>query len=241
MPDSPELIPLWLDWTGRVVLVIGLGEVGQRRALTFQRAGATVIGIDPMPHVVGREWGELIRNGLELRSEPYESSIYEELESGGIRPDLVLACASRVVNSDIAHDARSRGLWIASATTTESADQSAANVHLGAVAEGACVRVAVHSGNAAPALSRTLRDQIAEKWLAAADRLALEASHWRTRIINDTLLPAEKKKALLSLVGEPDLLTLESHQAGTGVAELKRRIEDMLTAQADTRGGGDGT
>ena len=38
------MIPIWLDVSGKYLLVVGLGAVGQRRALLFQRAGAIVIG-----------------------------------------------------------------------------------------------------------------------------------------------------------------------------------------------------
>ena len=88
--SSTSLIPLWLDWSGRTVLVIGLGTVGQRRALMFQQSGATVVGIDPMPKIQGPAWGELIRNGLELRSEPCHECVCGELGQDQRRLDVCL-------------------------------------------------------------------------------------------------------------------------------------------------------
>ena len=218
--SSTRLIPLWLDWSGRTVLVIGLGTVGQRRALMFQQSGATVVGIDPLPKIQGPAWGELIRNGLELRSEPYHESVFAELAQYQMSPDMVLACASTTVNEKVVRDALQRRLWVVSGTA--SAEQPS-NAHLGAQASGELVQVAVHSGNVAPALSVALRDHIQESLLPAADRMAQEASRWRTLIVSRVSDP-EKRRSLLTGFGSADLIKQESEEPGSGIDQIRKQI-----------------
>ncbi|MBI1322159.1 hypothetical protein GC170_03090 [bacterium] len=226
-----DLVPLWLNWHGRHVLVVGMGAVGQRRALTFQRAGATVIGIDPVPAIQGSEWGELIRAGLDLKAEPYAPEIFDELELSHGRPDLVLACATRAVNARVVADAIARGLWVASATSEPDRTEdpsTAPNAHLGAVRAGDYLKVAVHSGNVAPALAAAVGDHIARALLPAADRLAQEAARWRQRIVSDQSLAPELRKRCLSAAGDPDRLRREVEMSGAGVEDLRRFLTELL-------------
>lgn len=226
-----DLVPLWLNWHGRHVLVVGMGAVGQRRALTFQRAGATVIGIDPMPAIQGSEWGELIREGLDLKAEPYAPEIFDELELTHGRPDLVLACATRAVNARVVADAVSRGLWVASATSEPDrtkGQSTAPNAHLGAVRKGEHVQIAVHSGNVAPALAAAVGDHIAQVWLTAADRIAQEAARWRQRILSDNSLSSDVRKRALTAAGDTDRLKMEVENPGSGVESLRRQLTEML-------------
>jgi len=228
MAVDAELIPLWLNWKDRVVVVVGLGEVGQRRAITFQRGGAIIVGVDPLPLGRGHDWGELIRNGLELRSEPYDVTLFEELAQCHMRPDLVLACSTIEVNRIVTRDARERGHWVASATGSEaSAPHESPSAHMGAVANGEFVRIAINSGNVAPAISVSLRDKIAETWLAAADRLAREAAYWRPLILRESI-PPEERKILLASLGEPQWLSLEAAEPGAAIAEIRRTMRLRL-------------
>lgn len=223
MADS-SLIPIWLNWSGRIVLVVGLGTVGQRRALTFQKAGATVIGLDPMPQIRGPAWGELIRNGLELRSEPYQTELFEELSQINSVPSLVLACATENVNQRVVADARRHGIWVASATST---GEHRPDAHLGAVAAGEHVSMAIHSGNAAPALASTLRTNFEEQLLTPADELAKAALKWRTEILS-RVANAHERRRLLSLFGDRSMLELETNSPGQGVAKIESILQLAL-------------
>ena len=212
-----NLLPVWLDWSGRTVLAIGLGSVGQRRALSFQQAGATVVGLDPLPKNSGPAWGELIRGGLELRAEPYDGSIFDELAQLQMKPDLVLASATAEVNRRVETDAKALGLWVASATSHA---EGTANAHLGTLAQGGLVCIAVHSGNVAPALSRTIADQLQATILPAADRIAAEAAQWRPTILKEEPDP-NQRRLLLALFGSPEILALEETTPGAGLEKLR--------------------
>ncbi len=218
------MIPIWLDVSGKNLLVIGLGAVGQRRALLFQRAGATVIGVDPLPRIQGPEWGELIRNGLELQSVPYDITIFDELARLKIRPVLVLACATAEVNRRIIADCRQLGLLVASATTDT---DEPADFQLGALARGDYLQVSVQSGQASPGLSAAVRDEIAESLLPAADRLAEVAKAWRPRILSDVADPVRKKQ-LLELFADRSILQMEMAQAGSGVEKLQKLLRCVM-------------
>lgn len=224
MSHQNSLVPIWLDWSGRTVLVIGLGQVGQRRALTFQQAGATVVGVDPLPKNAGPTWGELIRGGLELRAEPYHPSIFEELAQLQMRPDLVLASANASVNQRVERDAKNLGLWVASATSSETDSQ--ANAHLGTVAQGRHLAIAVHSGNVAPALSKAIRDQLQQDLIPAADRIAAEAARWRPLILTQIPEP-DRRRQLLAIFGSPEFIMLEQQSSGAGLEMIRTAIKNQ--------------
>ena len=216
------MIPIWLNVTGKHVLVIGLGPVGQRRALLFQREGAVVIGVDPLPRIQGQEWGELIRNGLELQSQPYHVSIFDELAQIGIRPQLVLACANQAVNSQIVTDCRQKQIWVASSTSHE---DSPADFQLGALGRGEAIAVAVHSEQGSPGLSATIRDEIGESLMPAADRLARLAKIWRPRILNEIDDPAERQR-LIELFADRSILKSEIQQPGSGTELILTELQN---------------
>ncbi len=215
------MIPIWLDVTGRHVIIVGLGPVGQRRALQFQRAGALVTGVDPLPRIQGQEWGELIRNGLELQSQPYHISIFEELSLIGIKPQLALACANPTVNKQVVADCRQLKIWASTSTFSEN---DPADFQLGAVARGESMAVCVHSDRSSPGLSSSVRDEIAETLLPAADRLAKLASFWRPRILNEIADDSEKKR-LLDLFSNRAILKSEVQNPGTGEKMIQSELD----------------
>lgn len=214
------MIPIWLDVTGMHVLVVGLGQVGQRRALLFQREGAVVTGVDPLPRIQGPEWGELIRNGLELQSQPYNAGLIDELTEIESRPRLVLACATPGVNRQVISDCRRHGVAVSSATTF---DDLAPDFQIGAVGRGDAISVSVHTDQASPGLAAAVRDQIAESLLPAAGRLARLASIWRPRILKEINDPATRER-LLSLFADRALLALETTTPGSGTEAIKAEL-----------------
>ncbi|MFM1801119.1 MAG: Precorrin-2 dehydrogenase [Planctomycetota bacterium] len=223
MRDMP-LIPIWLDWSGKIVLVIGLGQTGQRRSILFQQSGATVIGIDPLPKINGPAWGELIRGGLELRSEPYSVDLFDELESMAMRPDLVLACATETINSRVIQDARARGFWVASVTTGSSPSP---NAHLGGVVKGETTSFAIHSGNASPALTVCLKGIVESDLLPAADRMAKLAATLRPLIMKHLSDP-EQRRSLLETLGDRDIFDLEAKTPGAGMEKWEKVVRAAL-------------
>ena len=135
------MLPVLLRLDGRLVVVIGGGSVGRRKALTARDTGATVRIIDPKLEDQSIE-------GITHLAEAYRP---EHLDGAA----LVFACATPEVNARVAADARARAIWVNSAT-----DPGAGDFYLPAVLKRGNLSLAVSTGGAAPALARRIRDRL---------------------------------------------------------------------------------
>ena len=148
--------PLFLDLTGRPVLVVGGGPVAARRAAALTEAGATVTVISP--------WAvEGIRDGAKAGELAWHE---REFESGDTTGNwLVHACTGdAAVDTAVVSEAETHRIWSVRAGSAEhSPAWSAATAN---TVDG--VRFAVN-GNRDPGRARALRDAIAD--LAASGSL----------------------------------------------------------------------
>ncbi len=135
--------PIHLDVRGMIAVVVGLGAVGQRKAVGLLAAGATVRGIDPR----GADWASA--TGIDLRAELYRP---EHLTGA----TLAIASATPEINRLVVADARSRGVLVSSAS-----EPQAGQFTVPAVWRSGPVTITVSTGGASPALARVLRDRAA--------------------------------------------------------------------------------
>lgn len=143
------MLPVLLNLTGRLVVVVGYGGVGRRRALAAHAAGAGLRIVDPD---LARVADRLPPNAISL-AEPYRPDHLE----GAV---LAFACAPPAVNARVVADARRLNILVSSASDPDTADFT-----LPAVVRRGPLVLAIGTSGAAPALARRLR----QRWEAEFD------------------------------------------------------------------------
>jgi precorrin-2 dehydrogenase / sirohydrochlorin ferrochelatase len=139
------MLPLLLDLTGRLVLVVGAGPVGRRRIAAVRNGGAAVrvVCLEHAPLDAAPE--------LDWRTEPYAPGHLEGVS-------LAIAAGPVEVNASVVADARSRGIWVNSCTGT------VGDVRFPAVVRSGGLTLAISTGGAVPALARAIRSRLEEEF-----------------------------------------------------------------------------
>jgi precorrin-2 dehydrogenase/sirohydrochlorin ferrochelatase len=137
------MLPVLLDLTGRLVVVVGGGGVGRRKARAARAAGAPVRLVALQARPPGED-----DPGLQWRQEPYA----EACLAGAA---LVFAAATPAVNALVAADARRLGVWVNSAS-----DPAAGDFLTPAVVRRGRLVVAVSTTGASPAAARHIRERL---------------------------------------------------------------------------------
>ena len=180
------MVPIVLDLRGRTCLVVGGGPVGRRKADAALEGGADVhlVCLEPPPADVP--------DRLTWRTEPYRAGQLDGVS-------LAFAAATPEVNRQVVADARSRRVWVNSATDPEAGDFT-----LPAVGGRGRIRITVDTGGASPIISayvrNTFEEQIDDALVAWADLLAE---------VRDEIavgLPPGRRRQFLFSLAHPDWL-----------------------------------
>lgn len=145
-PSVRFAYPVVLDVHDIVVLVVGGGRIGARKAAGLAAAGARVrlVADQVSDHVVADDIDD-------LRPRPFEPA-----DLDGVRL-VVTATGDQVVDERVSTLARDRGIWV------NAADQPAdCEFILPAITRRGRVSVAISTDGASPALARELRNAIDE-------------------------------------------------------------------------------
>ena len=184
------MFPVMLNLAGRVVVVVGSGAVGTRKAAAATAAGATVRIVDPVAY-----------NSPTQLAEAYRP---EHLDGAF----LVFACATPSVNAQVVADCRSRGILVNSAS-----DPTAGDFTLPSVVRSGDLTLAISTGGAAPALARRLREKFEAEFDAAfADWLRVLAEV-RTVVLAEVPDPIRRRELLDSFAHWPWLTRLRAEGA----------------------------
>jgi siroheme synthase-like protein len=198
--------PIELDLHAKMVLVVGFGMVGRRKAQGLIAAGARVVAVDPNGQRIDAV------NGVELLAEPYRTGHLEGAK-------LVFAAATPEVNRQVVTDAHQAGIWVGSATDPEMGDFT-----IPAVWRKERLIATVSTSGASPALAAALRDTVAEALGTAAAELVGLFAELRPLVLARLTDPEIRQQFLANWA---DPLWLELCRA-EGPQAVRRQIVDAL-------------
>ncbi|MFK8024640.1 MAG: bifunctional precorrin-2 dehydrogenase/sirohydrochlorin ferrochelatase [Ilumatobacter sp.] len=171
--------PIFLDLDGVLVLVVGGGRIGARKAEGLIAAGASV-------RLVAAVVSDFVDRStmVEVREKPFDAS-----DLDGVRL-VVTATGDHDVDQEISASSRARSIW------TNAADQPVdCEWILPAITRAGRVTGAISTDGASPALAGYLRDRLAEMLddrvaeiadILAAERKAVQAAGGSTEDIDWT-------------------------------------------------------
>jgi precorrin-2 dehydrogenase/sirohydrochlorin ferrochelatase len=198
------MFPVLLDLTGRVVVVVGGGPVGRRKARAAGDAGAVVRVIDP--HL------SAALPGVMWVAEPYRP---DHLDGAA----LAFACATPEVNARVAADARARGVWVNSASDPDQGD-----CFLPAVVRQGGLTLAVSTGGASPALARRIRERWETEFDAAFAEWVQLLNELRPEVLATVADPEARRALLDALADWPWLARLRAEGADVVRAAMRAEV-----------------
>jgi precorrin-2 dehydrogenase len=143
--ENVVLYPIFLDLSGRRCVVIGGGEVANRKARKLLQARARVVVVSPE---IG---AELESVAVEIHRRPYREG---DLEGAYL---AFAATNVRETNAAVAREATERGVPVNVADRPSEGDFA-----LPSTLRRGALQVAVSTGGASPTLARRIRDELEE-------------------------------------------------------------------------------
>jgi uroporphyrin-III C-methyltransferase/precorrin-2 dehydrogenase/sirohydrochlorin ferrochelatase len=197
----PDLLPVFLNLTGRLVLLVGGGRVAEAKLRQLISAGARVRVVAPTiaPSIA--------------------AAAVEAIDRGFVPGDLddvwfVVAAATPEVNRSVADAAQSRRIFVNAVD-----DPANATAYLSGVVRRADVTIAISTSGDAPALTSLIREALdallprdLDQWMAVARE---QRAAWR----NDAVAMDERKPKLLRALNElyeRDRVDVEQYDRGVG-------------------------
>jgi len=179
------VIPLLHDFDGERVLIVGGGSVGARKARTFAREAETVV---VSPAFADGAFGDASL----VRAAPSPADLADWVER--VDPALVVAATDDTeINDAAATAARDHGALCNRADQSGSRDPD--SVVVPATIRDDPVVAALATGGTAPALSRHLRQQLADE-IDGAGAMAELLGEIRTELKADEPDPERRRRAV---------------------------------------------
>ena len=213
------MIPLFHDFEGESILVVGGGPVGARKARRFARE-ARVVVLSP---TFDGEFGAVEK----VRASVAPDDVDAWLDR--VEPRLVVAATDDTeLNDALEAAARERDLLVN--RTDESGARESHSVVVPATIRDGPVVLALSTSGRSPALSRYLREQL-ESELEHAGAMAELTGELRTQLKESERSPAARREAIRSVVKSQEVWTA----LDSGSANASAVAADVLAADAGER------
>jgi precorrin-2 dehydrogenase/sirohydrochlorin ferrochelatase len=212
-----EFYPVCLDISNERCVVVGGGEVAERKVISLLECGAKVV-------LVARVLNQALRAMKDAGKIEHLSDDYKEEYLEGAF--LVIGATDRDdVNEMISGDARGRGILVNVADVP-----ARCNFIVPSVFRRGDLLVAVSTGGKSPALARRLREEIEERYGPEYGTLLTIMGDLRGRIIARGA-PSAENRALFESVLDSDILRYIREGKGDKVREI---IRDMTGEDIET-------
>ncbi|WP_114241244.1 siroheme synthase CysG [Dyella sp. C9] len=207
-----KLYPLFADLSGRAVLVVGGGVVGERKAAGLLESGAQVTVGAPEITPELRRWAESGR--IRWFAGAFHDSWLDE-------PWLVIAATGdAALHAHIAEQAARRRIFV---NVVDDAERS--SFHVPAVVDRAPVTIAISSGGHAPMLARLLRERMELLIDPVVGPLASLLAQLRSRIRMRLPDLARRRRFYERLLGSPVQSLLRRGQWALAEAAAERLLD----------------
>ena len=207
------MIPLFHDFEDEVVLVVGGGPVGARKARRFGREATVVVCSDDFGD---HEFGDADR--IRTALEPGDAAAWLDR----MDPALVVAATDdAALNGALETAARERGILINRADQRGSRD--AGSVVVPATIRNGPVVAALSTSGRSPALSRYLRQRL-EPELETAGAMAALTAELRDDLESDGFDQSRRSEALRAVVRSQEVWTA----LDSGRSKARQRATDVI-------------
>ena len=181
----PELLPLFLNLTGRQVLLVGGGRVAAAKLRQLIAVGARVRVVAPeISEDVLSVGAELARPDVDVIRRAFQPSDLDDAW-------LVVAAATPEVNREVADAANQRRRFVNAVD-----DPANASAYMAGVVRRDGVTIAISTSGDAPALTALLREAI-ERLLPHDLRTWMEAARRQRIIWRRERIPIDERKPML--------------------------------------------
>jgi|Deesub1362B_J571_1020462.scaffolds.fasta_scaffold00107_28 precorrin-2 dehydrogenase/sirohydrochlorin ferrochelatase len=203
--------PVFLNLKGKKCIVIGGGEVAERKVLSLLQAQAEVTVISPS-----------LTEGLGfLKLHNRITHIAREYREGDLEGAfLVIAATSdEEANSRVFNEAEKRGIPV---NVVDS--PGLCRFIVPSVIRKGSLTIAISTSGVSPAMARTLRQEIENFLPETIEEFLLFIEETRKEVMRNIKDP-QKRRETLELIGSPDCINILREK---GLEEAKRFIEDIL-------------
>jgi len=206
--------PVFLDLRGRTCVVVGGGEVAERKSIALFDAGADLVIVSP---VLTPALRELADKGKVL----YRKKNFDENDVNGAFL-AVAATGDAGVNESVARVCRKTGVLVNVATSPE-----AGTFVVPSVVERGDLLIAVSTCGDSPALARRVREDLERTYGPEYGVFLEKMALLRRLLLADVADEAVRRKVFQAVVDSDVLYLLkagEVHEADRRIAEIVRTV-----------------